>query len=114
MTNPKPPFEKLPHWPRWLNQQQAAVYLGVSPATFRTEIKHGVWPGPGRRLNLWDRKALDAASDRLSDLSTAATIEDVRQSKDPGYIKRRLEAAYGDEPDSPSQRTSGRRRGRKV
>ena len=101
-------LENLPHWPRWLNQRGAAAYLGVSAGTFRTEIKHGVWPGPGRRLNLWDRKALDAASDRLSDLSTAATIEDVRQSKDPGYIKRRLEAAYGDE-EHPSPHLSASR-----
>ena len=110
----KPALDKLPHWPRWLNQRDAAAYVGVSAGTFRTEYLAGVWPGPGRRLNLWDRKLLDATSDRLSDLSSGATIEDAGQSRDPGYIKRRLEAAYGNESDSPSQRTSGRRRGRKA
>ncbi len=100
-------LEKLPHWPRWLNQRGAAAYLGVSPGTFRTEYLAGVWPDP-MRGRLWDRKALDAASDRLSDLSTAATIEDVRQSKDPGYIKRRLEAAYGDQ-GHPAPRLSAHR-----
>ncbi len=101
MTDPKPSLHKLPYWPRWLNQQQAAAYLGVSAGTFASEQRAGVWPAPaqvpGRRLKLWDRKVLDAASDRLSGLSTGAIIEDVGHSRDPGYIKRLLEAAYDDE-----------------
>lgn len=64
-------MEGLPDWPRYLGRAEAARYLGVSPATFDTEVAAGTWPAPVRRGALktkltWDRKALDAAADRLS------------------------------------------------
>ena len=112
MTQPMPTLEKFPYWPRALNQQQAAAYLGTSVGTFSSEVKRGVWPAPaqilGRYRKVWDRKALDAAFDRLSGLPTGATLEEPGVSKDPGYIRRRLEAAYGDGPDPPPKR-KGRR-----
>ena len=116
MSKPKPTLEKLPHWPRWLNQCQAAAYVGVSAVTFKKEQQQGLWPAPGRasgKWQLWDRMLLDAASDRLSGLSTGANAEGVVYRPGPNYFDRRL-ARHGSEPDSPSQRTSGRRRGRKA
>ncbi len=101
MTQSKPTLEKFPYWPRALNQQQAAAYLGTSVGTFSSEVKRGVWPAPaqilGRYRKVWDRKALDAAFDRISGLSTGTEDEETGYGRDPGYIKRRLEAAYGDD-----------------
>ncbi len=104
MTDPAPALEKLPNWPRWLNRWQAAAYLGVSTGTFLKEQKEGLWPGPGRgkgkgkgQWHLWDRCLLDAASNRLSKISTGTEDEENGYGRDPGYIKRRLEAAYGNE-----------------
>ena len=107
MSKPGPTLEKLPYWPRWLNQRHAAVYLGVSAGTFRTEYLASVWPGPGRRC-LWDRRALDATSDRLSNLSAGTADEENGYGRDPGYIKRRIAAAYGDEEHPAPRLPAGR------
>ncbi len=104
MTNPGPALEKLPNWPRWLNRLQAAAYLGVSTGTFLKEQKEGLWPGPGRgkgkgkgKWHLWDRCLLDAASNRLSKISTGTEDEEIGNGRDPGSIKRRIEEFFGDE-----------------
>ena len=100
MSDLKLAFETLPHWPLWLNQRQAAAYLGISTGTFRSEIKRGVWPDGSvsdRRFRLWDRRLLEAASNRLSGFSTGTPDEENSPGRDPGYIKRMIEAAYADE-----------------
>ena len=101
MSEPMPSLEKLPHWPRGLNQQRAAAYLGISTGTFAKEQRAGVWPEPvliaGRRRKIWNRKALDAAFDRLSGFSTGTSDEESRNGRDPDYIKRRIAAAFEDE-----------------
>jgi predicted DNA-binding transcriptional regulator AlpA len=59
--------------PRGLSEPQAAAYVGVSPDTFRAEVKAGRLPQPvrlGRRV-VWDRLALDRAMDALSALDRA-------------------------------------------
>lgn len=59
--------------PRGLRAEQAAAYVGVSPDTFRAEVKAGRMPAPirlGRRV-VWDRCALDKAFDALSTLDQA-------------------------------------------
>lgn len=59
--------------PRGLREGQAAAYVGVSPETFRAEVKAGRMPQPvrmGRRI-VWDRVALDRAFDALSALDQA-------------------------------------------
>jgi hypothetical protein len=60
---------------RWLTVAQAAAYAGTSPEEFLNEVAEGTWPAAGRETAasgpLWDRKALDAASDRLSGLDPA-------------------------------------------
>ena len=104
MTDPAPALENLPNWPRWLNARWAAAYLGVSTGTFHKEQEEGLWPGPGRgkgkgkgKWRLWDRCLLDIFSNRLSKISTETGNEENGYGRDPGYIKRRLEAAYGNE-----------------
>lgn len=49
--------------PRWVSQQQAAEYLGVTDRTVRNYISRGVLPGRrvrGSRLVRIDRADLDA------------------------------------------------------
>jgi hypothetical protein len=74
MTEPRLKPSELPGWPRWLSEDLAAAYVGVSQTTFRHEIAAGVWPKPRRAgrhggRNVWDRHSLDRASDELSNPS---------------------------------------------
>jgi len=75
MTASLESLRHLPDWPRWLSPEQAAAYVGVSENRFRYEIEQGVWPEAqergGRRV--FDRRLLDAASDRISGIDGAAT-----------------------------------------
>lgn len=53
-----------PHIKRWLNQAEAAEYLGVTERTIRNYIRSGSLTGrrlPGSRLIRLDRHELDAA-----------------------------------------------------
>ncbi len=64
--------ERIPYgaWPRMLNTEQAAAYVGTSRNTFLEEVDSGVWPVPialrGRKF--WDRVLLDQAQDVRSGL----------------------------------------------
>jgi len=64
---------------RWLSAEQTASYLGVSLPEFEDELTRGLWPAPGRETpasgRLWDRRALDAASDALSGFTAKATSQ---------------------------------------
>jgi hypothetical protein len=61
--------------PRFLREDEAAAYLGVSVAAFQREVAAGMWPpavrrgaAPGKRgaVLTWDRHLLDRAADALS------------------------------------------------
>ncbi len=54
--------------PRLLTREQAAAYCGVGTTTFAAWIRHGMIPGPVQRTHRWDRKAIDAALDALSQI----------------------------------------------
>ena len=67
-------LNECPFWPRFLSRETAALYLGVSVDTFDDELRAGLWPPPLRRgpratKLTWDRLVLDAAADRISNLS---------------------------------------------
>jgi predicted DNA-binding transcriptional regulator AlpA len=53
--------------PRLLSREQAAAYVGLSPAQFDQEVKAGTFPErfplASTRRALWDRAALDRAMD---------------------------------------------------
>jgi predicted DNA-binding transcriptional regulator AlpA len=53
--------------PRGLSREQAAAYIGVSPALFDEMVKDGRMPKPKRpnTRTIWDRRQLDRAFDRL-------------------------------------------------
>jgi len=62
--------ERVPYgaWPRLLNTEQAAAYVGTSRHTFLEEVDDGVWPAPValRGREFWDRSLLDQALDDRS------------------------------------------------
>ena len=111
MTSTKFAFEKLPYWPRALNQQQAAAYLGVSVATFAKQQRAGAWPAPVQVLGcgrkLWNRKALAAAFDRISGLSTGTPDEENSHGRDRDSIKRRIDEFFGDQENPASGLPAG-------
>jgi hypothetical protein len=59
--------------PRWLAAEAAAAYLGVCADEFIAEVEAGVWPNAARFAPscgpLWDIRALDRRSDKLSNLA---------------------------------------------
>ena len=61
--------------PRYLNQSEAAQYVGVSETTFKNEVASGIWPQPMRRgskdtRRTWDRRLLDLWADRHSGIGS--------------------------------------------
>jgi hypothetical protein len=62
-----------------MSEDDAALYVGVSPARFRIERDRGMWPQPvdrACRRNTYDRAALDRAVDRLAGYQDPQEIED--------------------------------------
>ena len=58
--------------PRVLNRERAAEYCGVSPDGFSAWVRIGRMPAAIAGTRRWDRKALDAALDKLSGLGVVA------------------------------------------
>ena len=55
--------------PRVLSKEQAAAYAGCETlSAFNDWIRREIVPGPIPGTHKWDRKAIDAALDRLSGL----------------------------------------------
>jgi len=76
--------------PRILDLELAAAYVGLSSQAFLDAVEAGTYPGPladGRRRQ-WDRKALDAAVDRRSKLSSSSAREET-----PDDLMRAIDAA---------------------
>jgi len=61
---------------RCLTREQAASYCNLSPEGFSAWQRKGIVPGPMPGTARWDRKALDAALDARSGLSTVSEPED--------------------------------------
>jgi predicted DNA-binding transcriptional regulator AlpA len=56
--------------PRLLNKKEAAAYCGVSVGTFSKWVKAEIMPTAVSITRRWDRKAIDAALDKMSGLSS--------------------------------------------
>lgn len=71
---------------RFLTEKEVAEYLPLEISQFRHWIRIGRMPAPMPDINLWDRKALDAACDRLSGLGAPQNAldswEEKRKAKD--------------------------------
>jgi hypothetical protein len=60
--------------PRCLNRRQAADYCGCgSLSAFDDWVRRGIVPGPITGTRRWDRKAIDAALDKRSNLVAASS-----------------------------------------
>ena len=60
--------------PRCLTVTDAAAYAGCKTVSaFRDWVRRGIMPGPLPGTHRYDRKAIDAALDRLSGLSATMT-----------------------------------------
>jgi hypothetical protein len=55
--------------PRGMSKKDAAAYAGCDTlSSFNDWVRRGIMPGPIPGTQKWDRKAIDAALDRLSGL----------------------------------------------
>jgi hypothetical protein len=78
---------------RGLSREEAATYGGCeSLSAFSDWIRRGIMPGPIPGTRKWDRKAIDAALDRLSGLQPTIAMSPFDQWKaeqdaraDPGH-----------------------------
>jgi hypothetical protein len=62
--------------PRGMSKKQAAAYAGCETlSAFSNWIRRGITPGPIPGTHKWDRKAIDAALDRLSGLESTIGAE---------------------------------------
>jgi predicted DNA-binding transcriptional regulator AlpA len=61
--------DSIAYPPRGLRRPRAAAYLGMSETTFAGLVDEGKFPKPKkvRGMAIWDREALDAAFDALSE-----------------------------------------------
>jgi predicted DNA-binding transcriptional regulator AlpA len=112
-----------PAWPRFLTRETAALYVGVSPATWDKEVKAGFWPQPLRRgaeggKLTWDRAVIDAWADRVSGLAEqrATTVvggpvpaDHPAPALDAAEVERRLNAAFGAPKNRPQRRSQASR-----
>lgn len=60
---------QTPFAPRCLSRQDAACHCGVSVYSFDDWVRRGILPKPIPGTRRWDRKAIDAALDRLSGIT---------------------------------------------
>lgn len=63
-------YTPLPGWPRQLSTSQAAAYVGLPADAFEQMVRIGSFPGSVKigDVALWDRRALDAAIDKIHGL----------------------------------------------
>ena len=67
---------------RGLSREEAAAYGGCeSLSAFSDWIRRGIMPGPIPGTHKWDRKAIDAALDRLSGLQPTIALSPFDQWK---------------------------------
>lgn len=62
---------------RLLTREQAAAYCGLSPVAFGDWIRKERLPPALDGTHRWDRRAIDAALDRLSGLTEASARSEV-------------------------------------
>lgn len=62
--------------PRCYTREQAAAYCGLTPEGFTAWQRQGIVPAPIAGTKRWDRRALDAALDRASGLTSALAATD--------------------------------------
>ena len=82
--------------PRGMSKQEAAAYAGCETlSAFNSWIRRGIMPGPIPGTHRWDRKAIDAALDRLAGLEP--TIERQLSPYDAWKASQNASAAEGNQ-----------------
>lgn len=61
---------------RCLTRKQAADLLGLTPSGFSDWVRRRIVPGPIPGTHRWDRKAIDAALDKLGGFTPQSEDED--------------------------------------
>ncbi|MBO4228167.1 AlpA family transcriptional regulator [Bradyrhizobium neotropicale] len=72
--------------PRVLTKVEAANYAGCTVSAFSDWVRRGLMPKSLPRTRRWDRKAIDAALDKLSGLEMVAGTDE--QSKAEGALQK--------------------------
>ena len=81
---------------RGMSKQEAAAYAGCDTlSAFSDWIRRGIMPGPIPGTHRWDKKAIDAALDRLSGLQP--TIEPQLSPYDAWKASQNASAAEGNQ-----------------
>ncbi len=62
--------------PRLMSGSDAAAYLGLTAAAFSKWVSEGRIPKPLPGTRRWDRKAIDMALDKLSDIVAPSIVPD--------------------------------------
>jgi predicted DNA-binding transcriptional regulator AlpA len=65
--------------PRLLKRERAAAYCGVSPSRFSQLVKAGTLPSSVPGTTLYDRKAIDAALDKLGGLTAEPQLSPLQE-----------------------------------
>ena len=80
--------------PRCLSKEEAARYVSCSVSGFNDWVSRGIMPRPLPGTRKWDRKAIDAALDRLSGLQT--TLAPGQSAFDRWKAGKNASAGQGD------------------
>jgi predicted DNA-binding transcriptional regulator AlpA len=59
--------------PRLLTKKAAATYVGITTPTFSKWVLAGIFPPTVSITRMWDRRAIDAALDKLSGIECSST-----------------------------------------
>jgi hypothetical protein len=76
---------------RLLSRAQAASYLNLSTSAFSGWVRRGIVPAAIPGTKRWDKKAIDAALDRSSDLHATtdmSPLDQWRSKRDAGSPSR--------------------------
>lgn len=87
--------------PRLMSGPDAAAYLGLTPAAFSKWVAEGRIPKPLPGTRRWDRKAIDLALDKASQIASPSIAP--ADEEDPF-----LEWKRNDEAREAAARTGGR------
>ena len=75
--------------PRGMSRETAAAYCGLKPEGFDNWVRSGLLPPKMPGTNRWDRKAIDMALDRLSNIKQDAPSAYDRWAGDARPIEAR-------------------------
>lgn len=83
---------------RLMSGPDAAAYLGVTPAAFSKWVAQGIIPKPLPGTRRWDRKAIDLALDKASDIVAPSVVPDEENALENWkrkYAARKTTAGVG-------------------